>query len=270
MLELGGAQRNTLDTVALARPGRVRGRPGVRRRRRAAPGGARARRTSTSSSCATCAGRCGRWPTCGRSSSCGVRSAASGRTSCTPTPPRPASSGGWRPVRAGADRHPLDPRLRLRRPPAGAGARRVPRRRADGVALDDRVHRGVAAQPRGGRAARPVPGRASAGDPLGDRPGRRFAAHRGGEAVRRGARYSRGGAARGPDRVLQAAEGAGALRRARRALASRFPDAHFLLAGDGALRRRLERLRREAGLERRLHLPGWRRTCRRSSTPPPS
>ena len=42
-------------------------------------------------------------------------------------------------------------------------------------------------------------------------------------------------------------------------LATRFPAAHFLLVGDGALRRRLERLRREAGLERRLHLPGWRR-----------
>jgi len=42
-------------------------------------------------------------------------------------------------------------------------------------------------------------------------------------------------------------------------LAPRFPAAHFLLAGDGMLRRRLERLRREAGLERRLHLPGWRR-----------
>jgi glycosyltransferase involved in cell wall biosynthesis len=42
-------------------------------------------------------------------------------------------------------------------------------------------------------------------------------------------------------------------------LATRFPAVHFLLAGDGTLRRRLERLRREAGLERRLHLPGWRR-----------
>jgi glycosyltransferase involved in cell wall biosynthesis len=42
-------------------------------------------------------------------------------------------------------------------------------------------------------------------------------------------------------------------------LASRFPAAHFLLVGDGALRRRLERLRGEAGLEGRLHLPGWRR-----------
>jgi glycosyltransferase involved in cell wall biosynthesis len=42
-------------------------------------------------------------------------------------------------------------------------------------------------------------------------------------------------------------------------LASGFPAAHFLLVGDGALRRRLERLRREHGLEGRLHLPGWRR-----------
>ncbi|OFV81307.1 MAG: hypothetical protein A2Y78_13780 [Acidobacteria bacterium RBG_13_68_16] len=42
-------------------------------------------------------------------------------------------------------------------------------------------------------------------------------------------------------------------------LAPRFPAAHFLLAGEGTLRRRLERLRRQAGLERRLHLPGWRR-----------
>jgi glycosyltransferase involved in cell wall biosynthesis len=42
-------------------------------------------------------------------------------------------------------------------------------------------------------------------------------------------------------------------------LAPRFPSAHFLLVGDGTLRRRLERLRREAGLEGRLHLPGWRR-----------
>ena len=42
-------------------------------------------------------------------------------------------------------------------------------------------------------------------------------------------------------------------------LAPRFPAAHFLMAGDGTLRRRLERLRSEAGLERRLHLPGWRR-----------
>ncbi|OYV92616.1 MAG: hypothetical protein B7Z68_10165, partial [Acidobacteria bacterium 21-70-11] len=42
------------------------------------------------------------------------------------------------------------------------------------------------------------------------------------------------------------------------ALASRFPEVHFLLAGDGMLRGELERRRREAGLERRLHLPGWR------------
>ncbi|HVN75874.1 MAG TPA: glycosyltransferase family 4 protein [Thermoanaerobaculaceae bacterium] len=42
-------------------------------------------------------------------------------------------------------------------------------------------------------------------------------------------------------------------------LAARVPAAHFLLVGDGALRGALERGRREAGLERRLHLPGWRR-----------
>lgn len=42
-------------------------------------------------------------------------------------------------------------------------------------------------------------------------------------------------------------------------LAPRFPAAHFLLVGDGALRGRLEGLRRVAGLEGRLHLPGWRR-----------
>lgn len=43
------------------------------------------------------------------------------------------------------------------------------------------------------------------------------------------------------------------------ALAPRFPDAHFLLVGDGELRGRLEALRRERGLQARLHLPGWRR-----------
>ncbi len=42
-------------------------------------------------------------------------------------------------------------------------------------------------------------------------------------------------------------------------LSGRFPDAHFLLAGDGALRPALERARRAAGLDGRLHLPGWRR-----------
>lgn len=43
------------------------------------------------------------------------------------------------------------------------------------------------------------------------------------------------------------------------ALAPRFPEAHFLLVGDGELRTRLEALGAEAGLTRRLHLPGWRR-----------
>ncbi len=42
-------------------------------------------------------------------------------------------------------------------------------------------------------------------------------------------------------------------------LGGRFPDAHFLLAGDGELRPALEAARRRAGLEDRLHLPGWRR-----------
>jgi glycosyltransferase involved in cell wall biosynthesis len=42
-------------------------------------------------------------------------------------------------------------------------------------------------------------------------------------------------------------------------LAPRFPHAHFVLIGDGALRPRLERLGRAAGLEGVLHLPGWRR-----------
>jgi glycosyltransferase involved in cell wall biosynthesis len=42
-------------------------------------------------------------------------------------------------------------------------------------------------------------------------------------------------------------------------LAVHFPETHFLLVGDGALRGRLERLRRAASLEDRLHMPGWRR-----------
>ena len=42
-------------------------------------------------------------------------------------------------------------------------------------------------------------------------------------------------------------------------LSGRFPDAHFLLVGDGVLRVTLARLRRAAGLDGRLHLPGWRR-----------
>ena len=42
-------------------------------------------------------------------------------------------------------------------------------------------------------------------------------------------------------------------------VAARHPDAHFLLVGDGALRPSLERARAVAGLEGRLHLPGWRR-----------
>jgi len=42
-------------------------------------------------------------------------------------------------------------------------------------------------------------------------------------------------------------------------LARRFPDAHFVLVGDGDLRGRLEQARAAAGLDGRLHLPGWRR-----------
>jgi glycosyltransferase involved in cell wall biosynthesis len=41
-------------------------------------------------------------------------------------------------------------------------------------------------------------------------------------------------------------------------VAARHSNAHFLLVGDGGLRPKLERARAEAGLERRLHLPGWR------------
>jgi glycosyltransferase involved in cell wall biosynthesis len=42
-------------------------------------------------------------------------------------------------------------------------------------------------------------------------------------------------------------------------VARRVPAAHFVLVGDGELRGRLEALRAAAGLEGRLHLPGWRR-----------
>jgi len=44
-----------------------------------------------------------------------------------------------------------------------------------------------------------------------------------------------------------------------RRVRDRVPAAHFLLVGDGELRPRLERLREAAGLADRLHLPGWRR-----------
>jgi glycosyltransferase involved in cell wall biosynthesis len=43
------------------------------------------------------------------------------------------------------------------------------------------------------------------------------------------------------------------------AVARRVPAAHFLLVGDGELRGRLEAARAAAGLDGRLHLPGWRR-----------
>lgn len=42
-------------------------------------------------------------------------------------------------------------------------------------------------------------------------------------------------------------------------LSPAFPQAHFLLVGDGELRPRLEHLRRSFGLEGHLHLLGWRR-----------
>jgi glycosyltransferase involved in cell wall biosynthesis len=42
-------------------------------------------------------------------------------------------------------------------------------------------------------------------------------------------------------------------------VARRIPAAHFLLVGDGELRGRLEAARAAAGLDGRLHLPGWRR-----------
>jgi len=43
------------------------------------------------------------------------------------------------------------------------------------------------------------------------------------------------------------------------AVVRRVPAAHFLLVGDGELRGRLEAARAASGLDRRLHLPGWRR-----------
>jgi glycosyltransferase involved in cell wall biosynthesis len=86
-----------------------------------------------------------------------------------------------------------------------------------------------------------------------------FAGHRGGEAFREEIGIPTGAPLvvqiacfkpqKAPERFVEVAA----------RLAPRFPAAHFLLAGDGGLRRRLERLRREAGLEGRLHLPGWRR-----------
>ena len=86
-----------------------------------------------------------------------------------------------------------------------------------------------------------------------------FAGHRGGEAFREEIGIPAGAPLvvqiacfkpqKAPERFVEVAA----------RLAPRFPAAHFLLAGDGTLRRRLERLRREAGLDGRLHLPGWRR-----------
>lgn len=86
-----------------------------------------------------------------------------------------------------------------------------------------------------------------------------FAAHRGGDALRRALAIPTAAPLvvqiacfkpqKAPERFVEVAT----------RLAPRFPTAHFLLVGDGPLRGRLERLRREAGLEGRLHLPGWRR-----------
>jgi glycosyltransferase involved in cell wall biosynthesis len=86
-----------------------------------------------------------------------------------------------------------------------------------------------------------------------------FAAHRGGDALRRALGIPTAAPLvvqiacfkpqKAPERFVEVAT----------RLAPRFPKAHFLLVGDGALRGRLERLRRKAGLEGRLHLPGWRR-----------
>ena len=86
-----------------------------------------------------------------------------------------------------------------------------------------------------------------------------FAAHRGGDALRRDLGIPTAAPLvvqiacfkpqKAPERFVEVAT----------RLAPRFPTVHFLLVGDGALRGRLERLRREAGLEGRLHLPGWRR-----------
>jgi glycosyltransferase involved in cell wall biosynthesis len=86
-----------------------------------------------------------------------------------------------------------------------------------------------------------------------------FAGHRGGGALREELGIPVGAplvvqiacfkAQKAPERFVEVAA----------RLAPRFPAAHFLLVGDGALRRRLERLRRDAGLQHRLHLPGWRR-----------
>jgi glycosyltransferase involved in cell wall biosynthesis len=96
-----------------------------------------------------------------------------------------------------------------------------------------------------------------------------FAGHRGGGALREELGIPVGAplvvqiacfkAQKAPERFVEVAA----------RLAPRFPAAHFLLVGDGALRRRLERLRREAGLEHRLHLPGWRRDVPAITTPPP-
>jgi glycosyltransferase involved in cell wall biosynthesis len=86
-----------------------------------------------------------------------------------------------------------------------------------------------------------------------------FAAHAGGDALRRELDVPIGAplvvqiacfkAQKAPERFVEIAA----------RVARRFPAAHFLLVGDGALRRRLEQLRHQAGLDGRLHLPGWRR-----------
>ncbi len=86
-----------------------------------------------------------------------------------------------------------------------------------------------------------------------------FRAHRGGAAVRRELGIPAAAPLvvqiacfkpqKAPERFVELAA----------ALAARFPEAHFVLVGDGALRRALERRRAAAGLVARIHLPGWRR-----------
>lgn len=86
-----------------------------------------------------------------------------------------------------------------------------------------------------------------------------FRAHRGGAAVRRElgipvaaplvVQIACFKPQKAPERFVELAA----------ALAARFPEAHFVLVGDGALRRAIERRRAAAGLVSRIHLPGWRR-----------
>ena len=88
---------------------------------------------------------------------------------------------------------------------------------------------------------------------------RSFRQHSGGDEVRRELGIPAGAPLvlqvacfkqqKAPERFVALAEAVG----------RRFPDAHFVLVGDGALRPEIEAVRRRAGIEGRLHLPGWRR-----------